>query len=274
MLRHVEGRSYEEIASTLDLPLGTVKTYIHRARHELRRRARGAPDVTGLTVEPSPSTDSQFPSRRPETDRHRVPYAPVEAHLLDRHLRTDEIDLLLDTEVGFGVQPLRAHVRECVRCQEELERAREVLLVLEDLPHFVPSTNFADRVMLQVQVFEPWHVAARNSVLRFVPESRPARVAAGVGAAASAGILVSVAAWGIDHADMGLLMAAVGLDQAQASASAALSDVTLAVVGQSGLDAWASGGPMVLALAGAGFVVAAGAMVMGLRRLTAAKDRS
>lgn len=37
LLRHVEGRSYEEIATTLDLPLGTVKTYIHRARHELRR---------------------------------------------------------------------------------------------------------------------------------------------------------------------------------------------------------------------------------------------
>jgi RNA polymerase sigma-70 factor (ECF subfamily) len=36
LLRHVEGRSYEEIATTLDLPLGTVKTYIHRARHELR----------------------------------------------------------------------------------------------------------------------------------------------------------------------------------------------------------------------------------------------
>jgi RNA polymerase sigma-70 factor (ECF subfamily) len=36
MLRHVEGRSYEEIAAMLDLPLGTVKTYIHRARHQLR----------------------------------------------------------------------------------------------------------------------------------------------------------------------------------------------------------------------------------------------
>lgn len=36
LLRHVEGRSYEEIATTLDLPLGTVKTYIHRARLELR----------------------------------------------------------------------------------------------------------------------------------------------------------------------------------------------------------------------------------------------
>jgi RNA polymerase sigma-70 factor (ECF subfamily) len=40
LLRHVEGRSYEEIAAMLDLPLGTVKTYIHRARHELRRALR------------------------------------------------------------------------------------------------------------------------------------------------------------------------------------------------------------------------------------------
>jgi RNA polymerase sigma-70 factor (ECF subfamily) len=36
LLRHVDGYSYEEIAETLDLPLGTVKTYIHRARNELR----------------------------------------------------------------------------------------------------------------------------------------------------------------------------------------------------------------------------------------------
>ena len=41
MLRHVEGRSYEEIAATLDLPLGTVKTYIHRARHQLREALEG-----------------------------------------------------------------------------------------------------------------------------------------------------------------------------------------------------------------------------------------
>jgi RNA polymerase sigma-70 factor (ECF subfamily) len=32
----VEGRAYEEIAEILNLPLGTVKTYIHRARNELR----------------------------------------------------------------------------------------------------------------------------------------------------------------------------------------------------------------------------------------------
>ena len=36
IMRHVEGRPYEEIAQALKLPLGTVKTYIHRARNELR----------------------------------------------------------------------------------------------------------------------------------------------------------------------------------------------------------------------------------------------
>ena len=36
LLRHVEGRPYEEIAEIMDVPLGTVKTYIHRARMELR----------------------------------------------------------------------------------------------------------------------------------------------------------------------------------------------------------------------------------------------
>jgi RNA polymerase sigma-70 factor, ECF subfamily len=47
MLRHVEGRSYEEIAATLDLPLGTVKTYIHRARHELRKALDHLRDESG-----------------------------------------------------------------------------------------------------------------------------------------------------------------------------------------------------------------------------------
>ena len=35
-LYHMEGFAYEEIAETMELPLGTVKTFIHRARKELR----------------------------------------------------------------------------------------------------------------------------------------------------------------------------------------------------------------------------------------------
>ena len=36
VLRHIEDRPYEEIAQIMALPLGTVKTYIHRGRNELR----------------------------------------------------------------------------------------------------------------------------------------------------------------------------------------------------------------------------------------------
>ncbi len=37
VLWHHEARPYEEIAEVMGLPLGTVKTYIHRARNELRQ---------------------------------------------------------------------------------------------------------------------------------------------------------------------------------------------------------------------------------------------
>jgi RNA polymerase sigma-70 factor, ECF subfamily len=38
VLCHVEGRAYEEIAEIMDVPLGTVKTYIHRARNDLKKQ--------------------------------------------------------------------------------------------------------------------------------------------------------------------------------------------------------------------------------------------
>ncbi|MFS8638717.1 MAG: sigma-70 family RNA polymerase sigma factor [Gemmatimonadota bacterium] len=37
MLWHIEDRPYEEIAEIMEIPLGTVKTFIHRARNELRK---------------------------------------------------------------------------------------------------------------------------------------------------------------------------------------------------------------------------------------------
>ena len=46
ILRHVEGRAYEEIAEIMDIPLGTVKTYIFRARRQLRD------DLSGLFEDP------------------------------------------------------------------------------------------------------------------------------------------------------------------------------------------------------------------------------
>jgi RNA polymerase sigma-70 factor, ECF subfamily len=41
LLRHVEGHSYEEVAEIMEVPLGTVKTFIHRGRHELKELLAG-----------------------------------------------------------------------------------------------------------------------------------------------------------------------------------------------------------------------------------------
>ncbi|MCL5040050.1 MAG: sigma-70 family RNA polymerase sigma factor [Firmicutes bacterium] len=41
LLRHQEDLTYEEIAQRLDLPLGTVKTYLFRARKYIRSRLAG-----------------------------------------------------------------------------------------------------------------------------------------------------------------------------------------------------------------------------------------
>jgi len=38
LLCHVEGRPYDEVAQIMNVPLGTVKTYIHRARNELKKQ--------------------------------------------------------------------------------------------------------------------------------------------------------------------------------------------------------------------------------------------
>lgn len=50
VLRHHEDLDYDEIAEVMDLPLGTVKTYLFRARRELAARLREA----GLGPETGP----------------------------------------------------------------------------------------------------------------------------------------------------------------------------------------------------------------------------
>ena len=194
--------------------------------------------------------------------------------MTDRHLRPDEIELLLDGEEGFGVAQLRAHAASCSVCQGELESARELMVMLDTLPDFAPSPAFADRVMSQVQVFEPWHVAAMRTVEQVVPASRPARIAAGLGAAVTAGLATAGATWALARADMGILLAQFGLEHFREQVVAAGSDVLATVVGQPGLEAMRSSSPEVVALALGGFVAAAGMGVVGIRALaTSSRSR-
>ncbi len=192
----------------------------------------------------------------------------------DRHLRPDEIELLLDGEEGFGVAPLRAHVRSCLECQGELESARELMLALDTLPDFAPSAAFSDRVMSQVQVFEPWHAAATRTIGELVPASRPARMAAGFGAAVTAGLATAGATWAVARADMGVLLAGLGLERFREQVVAAGSDVMATVLGQPGLDALRGSSPEVMALALGGFVAVAGMGVVGIRVLATSSRTS
>jgi RNA polymerase sigma-70 factor (ECF subfamily) len=53
VMRYVEGLSYEEISEAMELPLGTIKTHLHRARKELAgtMRDRGwAPETGSLSA--------------------------------------------------------------------------------------------------------------------------------------------------------------------------------------------------------------------------------
>lgn len=192
----------------------------------------------------------------------------------DRHLRPDEIELLLDGEEGFGVAPLRAHVRQCASCTAELNEARELMLALDGLPDFAPSAAFADRVMSQVQVFEPWHAAALNAAQQFVPATRPARLAAGAGVAVSAGLLTAAGTWAVARADIALFMTQLGLERFRDQVSAATSDLVNTVLGQPGLDAVRTSTPEVMALIMGGFVALTGLGVVGLRALATASRRA
>jgi hypothetical protein len=191
--------------------------------------------------------------------------------MTDRHLRPDEIELLLDGEEGFGVAPLRAHVRSCLECQTELESARDLMIALDSLPDFAPSPVFADRVMSQVQVFEPWHAAATRTVGQLVPATRPARIAAGLGAAVTAGLATAGVTWAVARADLAVFAASLGLERFREQLVAAGSDVVSTVIGQPGIEALRGSSPEVMALALGGFVAVAGMGVVGIRALATSR---
>ena len=184
-----------------------------------------------------------------------------------RHLLPNEIDLLVDGEGGFGLAPLRAHVRECATCRVELEDARAIAERLEELPHFAPSMGLADRVMAQVPVFVPWHVAARDFAARWVPEARPLRVAALTMGTALASVLTVLTVWLATQGDLLALTAGLAGDRIRAIVGDASRDLAAALFGEQFLVLLQQTGVIGAGLAALGFVTAATVTVMGLRAL-------
>jgi hypothetical protein len=190
-----------------------------------------------------------------------------------RHLLPNEIDLLVDGEGGFGLAPLRAHVRDCALCRGELDEARHIADSLEELPHLAPSVGLADRVMAQVPVFVPWHVAARDAVGRWIPQARPLRVAALTVGTAVASLLTVATLWLATQGDLLALLAGLAGDRARAAVGGAAQELAAALFGQQFLVLLQQTGLIGAGLAALGFVIAATGAVAGLRALATSSRR-
>ena len=187
-----------------------------------------------------------------------------------RHLLPNEIDLLVDGEAGFGVAPLRAHIDECAECREQVEDARVVVDALEALPHFAPDSRLADRVMAQVPVFVPAHVAARDSVARWLPRAAPARAAAAAIFTSAAGVLTLGLIWLATQGDAAVFMTGLLGDRLRGVVVGAARDLAVSLLGESALAALQATGAIGISLLLAGFVLTAFGTVAGIRRLAAA----
>lgn len=184
-----------------------------------------------------------------------------------RHLLPHEIALLVDGEEGFGIAPLRAHLDECDQCRSAFEAERRVVAQLEAMPHLSPSPLFAYKVMKQVQVFEPWHVSALDTVRRYVPRSRGGRAFAGAAAALGAVSLTTLTVLTFLRFDTALFLFNMLLARVESLAIGISSSIT---------GTFLSGGAegtTVLAVLGTLFLISVIGTVFGLRAVATASRR-
>lgn len=190
-----------------------------------------------------------------------------------RHLLPEEIDLLLDGEEGFGVAPLRNHLEQCAACQAEYRALASVVGGLESLPLVAPSTAFAERVMQRVQVFEPWHVALRDTVKRWSPQSSVGRVFAGATGGVIAVAMTLVAVWLGQRADAVLFLANLVLQRTRDGLLGLAQSVALSLFGDSAASAIQNGGTFALLAATGATVATVLVVAFGVKTLATASRR-
>ncbi|MGI8496379.1 MAG: hypothetical protein ACR2OG_02185 [Gemmatimonadaceae bacterium] len=194
---------------------------------------------------------------------------------MDRHLLPEELDQLLDGESGFGTTPLKAHVRRCDHCRAELNQARTLVDALEHLPYFAPPPFFVQRVMAQVQIYVPWHVALLSSVRGWMPRSRPARAIAGLTLGSAAAVLTIASLWLVARFDTVMFAVGLGIDRGRTALVGMVSSLIATLFGGAVLQAARASGPLGFAVLATVLLLTAAGATRALRVLatSARRDR-
>lgn len=190
-----------------------------------------------------------------------------------RHLLPDEIDQLLDDELGFGMAPLKAHLSECDECRGRFDDARAVTDLIDKLPHLVPSHRFSDNVMTKVEVFVPWHVAARDTIASWVPAASRSRKVAIFAAAGIAGVLTLVSLTLATQSDLLVFAADVLVDRTRDLVVGGVGSVVVGLFGAPAFDAVARYGTLGFVAVGGLMLLGAGGAFASLRALAATASR-
>lgn len=94
---------------------------------------------------------------------------------------------------------LESHLLGCPECQSEVEEWRSLYMVLGSMPVLAPSKGFANRVMAQITLPDPWymrvpaHMASRLQL--FVPQTTRGWAAATACLALPMMFIAAVTAW-------------------------------------------------------------------------------
>ena len=191
-----------------------------------------------------------------------------------RHLLPNEIDLLLDSEVGFGVAPLRTHIDECAECRTRVDDARRIVDALDRIPRFAPAPSFANRVMAQVQVIEPWHVALSSAAMRLVPRTTGMRVVFATSASLVAVAFSTAAVWLAFRGDVAMYVGGLASERVRATLTSVAGSFIGTVLGSGAVDAIGSSGAAAVAVGAGVLLLAGGSAALGLRAVALASRRS
>jgi hypothetical protein len=127
--------------------------------------------------------------------------------------------------------------------------------------------------MANVHVFEPWHVALRDSVRRVLPTSRVGRAFVTATGGVMAVALTIVTVWLAQRADAVIFLASLVAQRTRGAIFDGLRETVTATAGQSAASAVHASGAVGIAVAASVILAAVFVMAFGLKSLATVARR-